>query len=346
MSSFASSLIAWQREHGRHDLPWQGGDAYRIWLSEVMLQQTQVSTVIPYYLRFVAAFPNIGALAKASEEEVLSHWSGLGYYARGRNLHKAARVIVEIHGGEFPKQYEDILNLPGVGRSTAAAISAQAFGERRAILDGNVKRLLARYCGIYGQTSARRVEEALWRQADALLPCDEIAVYTQALMDMGAMLCARSRPKCASCPVQSGCAAFNTGCVDRLPEPRLRKRAAERRMTFLLMVRDREILLEKREPSGIWGGLWSLPQLDEGELAEYTREWEISEQAALPSFTHVFTHFRLHIDPVLIQLEKKPLHRTEHAWMDVDEALQAAIPTPVRKLLSSLPSPSRALQHL
>ncbi len=336
MSIFASSLIAWQREHGRHDLPWQGADVYCVWLSEIMLQQTQVATVIPYYLRFVAVFPTVFALASASEEEVLSHWSGLGYYARGRNLHKAAKMIVDVHGGEFPKDHEAILELPGIGRSTAAAISAQAFHEKRAILDGNVKRVLARYCGIGGQTSIKRIEEELWRQAEALLPDEGVAAYTQALMDMGAMLCTRSRPGCASCPVQSGCVAFNTGCVDRLPEPGLRKRAAERRAIFLMMMKGREILLEKRESSGIWGGLWCFPQLDEGELAEYSREWQISEKTALPSLTHVFTHFRLHIDPLLVKFANKPSHQIEHAWMEVEEALQAAIPTPVRKLLSRL----------
>ncbi len=302
-----------------------------MWLSEIMLQQTQVATVIPYYLRFVDAFPNVGALARASEEEVLSCWSGLGYYARGRNLHRAARMIMESHGGEFPKQYEDILNLPGIGRSTAAAISAQAFGEKRAILDGNVKRLLARYCGIKGH--GKQVEDGLWKIAESLLPDEEVAVYTQALMDMGAMLCRRSKPMCCSCPVKNGCVAFNAGCVHELPTPKPKKKVPERYATFLLALNGAEIMLEKRDPSGIWGGLWSLPQIEDGISLH---DWKIVERIEMPKLVHTFTHFRLRISPLLLKLEEKPEHQRKHSWMRVDEALQAAIPTPVRNLLLSL----------
>ncbi len=317
--------------HGRNDLPWQGKDPYRVWLSEIMLQQTQVATVIPYYLRFAEAFPNVNALAKASEEEVLAYWSGLGYYARGRNLYRAARMILESHGGEFPKQYEDILNLPGVGRSTAAAISAQAFQERRAILDGNVKRLLARYCGIQGHGKA--VENMLWEIAESLLPDSDVAVYTQALMDMGAMLCRRSRPMCTSCPVKTACVAFNTGRVHELPTPKPKKKMPERHATFLLALSGAEIMLEKRGPQGIWGGLWSLPQLDDGITLQ---KWKIVERIEMPKLVHTFTHFRLCISPILLRLDEKPEHQREHSWMRLNEALQAAIPTPVRNLLLSL----------
>lgn len=338
MSNFASSLVAWQRQHGRNDLPWQGAEPYRVWLSEIMLQQTQVATVIPYYLRFIASFPTIAALAKAREEEVLAQWSGLGYYARGRNLHRAAKMIMELHDGQFPQNFEQILELPGIGRSTAAAICAQAFHERRAILDGNVKRVLARYCGISGQTSKRVVEEELWRQAELLLPDNDVAVYTQALMDMGAMLCTRSRPKCDSCPVQGDCIAFNTSRVHELPTAKLRKLVPERRATFLLAMQNGEVLLEKRSSTGIWGGLWCLPQTDDDGLTEYLqcRGWKIDEQIALPLFTHTFTHFKLYITPLLLNLAHKPPHQVEHVWLNVNEALQAAIPTPVRQLLSRL----------
>ena len=356
MPTFSSSLISWQCEHGRNDLPWQGADPYRVWLSEVMLQQTQVATVIPYYLRFVASFPDVVTLANASEDEVLAHWSGLGYYARGRNLHRAARMIVDIHGGQFPQQYEQILALPGIGRSTAAAISAQAFHERRAILDGNVKRVLARYCGISGQTSKRAVEEELWQQAELLLPDLDIATYTQALMDMGAMLCTRSRPKCAVCPVQGDCIAMQTGRVNVLPTPKQKKLVPERSATFLLAMSDGKILLEKRKSSGIWGGLWCLPQFDEEDDVQnwcalhgiesdklIRHHSEIGEPAdsiaqceALVPFAHVFTHFKLHITPLLLYLAHKPPHQTEHVWLELDQALQAAIPTPVRLLLSRL----------
>ncbi len=341
MESFSGRLVAWQRTHGRHGLPWQGQGPYQVWLSEVMLQQTQVATVIPYYQRFVASFPNIATLAAASEDEVLVHWSGLGYYARGRNLHKAAKIIVEKFGGEFPRNLEDIVELPGVGRSTAAAICALAYHERRAILDGNVKRVLARYCGIAGWAGEKKVEEELWRWAEALLPQQDVATYTQALMDMGAAVCTRSNPKCVVCPVQEDCIALQSERVGELPAPRPRKAVPQRQAVFLLLMHGNDILLEKRPSSGIWGGLWCPPQFDDEAAA---RDWfvrsgmEASEGKKLESFTHTFTHFRLHITPMKIQLAHKPL-RVEQAgrmWLDVKEALGAAIPTPVRKVLRQL----------
>jgi A/G-specific adenine glycosylase len=344
MHSFASRLIAWQRQHGRHDLPWQSADAYQVWLSEIMLQQTQVTTVIPYYLRFVASFPGIASLAAASEEQVLAHWSGLGYYARGRNLHKAAQIIVEKHHGEFPRQFEDILELPGIGRSTAAAICALAYHERRAILDGNVKRVLARYCGISGSPGEKAVEAKLWRQAEALLPQRDIAAYIQAQMDLGATLCTRGKPKCFDCPVRSDCVALQSGRVSELPTPRPRKAVPERHATFLLLMHGNDILLEKRPGSGIWGGLWCPPQLDDGQgiVADYVQHssMKVSERIELPGFTHAFTHFKLHITPVLLRMARKPqrMQQPGSVWLDVEEALQAAIPTPVRKVLIKLNS--------
>ena len=338
---FSSRLIAWQRAHGRHDLPWQSADAYLVWLSEIMLQQTQVATVIPYYQRFVASFPNIAALAAATEEQVLAHWSGLGYYARGRNLHKAAQIIVEKHHGEFPREFEQIIELPGIGRSTAAAICALAYHERRAILDGNVKRVLARYCGIEGWAGNKKVEERLWQQAEALLPPYDVAIYTQSLMDMGATVCTRSRPKCALCPVQADCVALQTERTAELPTPRPRKAVPERHATFLLLMHGNDILLEKRPGSGIWGGLWCPPQFDDEEAA---KEWfvrngmEASEGERLQTFTHTFTHFKLHITPLKIQLAHKPLRVAQAGmvWLDVEEALGAAIPTPVRTMLAKV----------
>ncbi|MDH4216004.1 MAG: NUDIX domain-containing protein [Gallionella sp.] len=375
MSNFSSRLIAWQRRHGRHDLPWLGADAYLVWLSEIMLQQTQVATVIPYYLRFIASFPTIAALAEASEEQVLAHWSGLGYYARGRNLHRAAQIIMEKHRGEFPRQYRQILELPGIGRSTAAAICALALHERRAILDGNVKRVLARYCGIEGWAGEKKVEEKLWSQAEALLPppCrgrvgegvevinastpilafplhggrdlsaanSHIATYTQALMDMGATLCTRGKPKCERCPVQSDCVAFQEGRIGELPTPRPRKVVPEKHATFLLLLHGNDILLEKRPGSGIWGGLWCPLQFDDEESA---RNWFVqngmaaSEGERLEAFSHTFSHFRLHIAPLKIRLAHKPLLAAQpgSVWLDVEEALRAAIPAPVRVLLGKL----------
>ena len=339
MPSFAQHLITWQRSHGRHDLPWQGQDAYRVWLSEIMLQQTQVATVIPYYRRFVASFPNIAALAAASEEQVLAHWSGLGYYARGRNLHKAARIIVERFHGEFPHKFEDIVELPGIGRSTAAAVCALAYHERRAILDGNVKRVLARYCGITGWAGENKVEEQLWLQAEVLLPQQDVATYTQALMDMGATVCTRSRPRCVLCPVQDDCIALKTERTAELPSPRSRKAVPERHAVFLLLMHGNDILLEKRPGSGIWGGLWCPPQFDD-EIA--SRDWflrsgmEARGGERLATFTHTFTHFKLHITPLRVELARKPLRVAEpgSVWLDVGEALGAAIPTPVRMMLT------------
>ncbi|HZW26502.1 MAG TPA: A/G-specific adenine glycosylase [Gallionella sp.] len=340
--NFASRLIRWQRKHGRHDLPWQGQDAYRVWLSEIMLQQTQVATVIPYYQRFVASFPTVAALAAATEDEVLAHWSGLGYYARGRNLHKAARIVVEKFNGEFPRKIEDILELPGIGRSTAAAICALAYHERRAILDGNVKRVLARWCGIEGWAGNKKVEEQLWQQAESLLPPRDVATYTQALMDIGATVCTRGKPKCGECPVNADCVASNTNRTAELPTPRPKKAVPERHATFLLLMHDSDILLEKRPGSGIWGGLWCPPQIDDGQgvAEDYLQRngMEVSERIDLPEFSHTFTHFRLHITPVLLRVASKPV-RVQQAgslWIDVEEALRGAIPTPVRKVLENL----------
>jgi A/G-specific adenine glycosylase len=368
MKDFASRLIAWQRAHGRHGLPWQDGDAYRVWLSEIMLQQTQVATVIPYFQRFVVSFPNITLLAAATEEQVLAHWSGLGYYARGRNLHKAAQLIIEKYHGEFPREFAQIVELPGIGRSTAAAVCALAYHQRCAILDGNVKRVLARYCGVEGWAGNKQVEEMLWQQAENLLPDEttshstkpangqvagylpsgergagdsDVATYTQALMDMGATVCTRSKPKCVLCPVQGDCVALQTERTAELPTPRPRKAVPERYATFLLLMHGNDILLEKRPGSGIWGGLWCPPQFDDEDAG---RDWfvrngmEASEGVRLETFTHTFTHFKLHITPLKIQLAHKPRSAAQpgSVWLDVNEALQAAIPTPVRSLLQEL----------
>ncbi|MFM2397705.1 MAG: hypothetical protein RLZZ144_955 [Pseudomonadota bacterium] len=354
MNHFSRLLIDWQMQHGRHDLPWQGGDAYAVWVSEIMLQQTQVVTVIPYFQRFMASFPTVALLAAASEEQVLTHWSGLGYYARGRNLHRAARLIVENYHGEFPQQFDQLLALPGIGRSTAAAICALAFHQRHAILDGNVKRVLARHGAIAGWTGDKKIEAQLWQLAEQLLPADDevksgsaIAIYTQALMDMGATICTRSQPKCDVCPVVTSCLALSTQSVKQLPTPRPRKTIPERSAVLLLLMVSDEILLEKRPPIGIWGGLWSLPQFDDELsarahcatlLAADSANRQSSAIEALPPFVHVFTHFKLHINPWLIQLQRKPKLAAEPGtiWLIVDEALNAAIPKPVRTLLESL----------
>ncbi len=349
MNTFSARLITWQQQHGRHDLPWQGADAYRVWLSEIMLQQTQVSTVIPYYLKFIQSFQDVTKLAAATEEEVLAHWSGLGYYARGRNLHKAAKIIVEKYQGEFPRQFEQIVELPGIGRSTAAAICALAYQQRRAILDGNVKRLLARYGAIDGWAGNKKVAEKLWQFAEALLPqapraTEErrnFATYTQALMDMGATICTRSKPKCEQCPVSADCLALQNQRVNELPTPRPRKAVPEKSTTFLLLLHGDEILLDKRPSSGIWGGLWCPPQVDESkEIDDYLLRngLTINERDELPKLTHLFTHFKLHITPLSLRVTHKPqwVEASNREWMKIADALDSAIPTPVRSLLKQL----------
>jgi A/G-specific adenine glycosylase len=343
MPEFATRLIAWQQAHGRHDLPWQNTrDPYAVWVSEIMLQQTQVAAVIAYYRRFMGSFPDIASLATASEYAVLQHWSGLGYYSRARNLHAAAQQIVEKHGGIFPRNFDDILSLPGIGRSTAAAIAAFCFGQRRAILDGNVKRVLTRSFGIEGWPDQPSVQKQLWELAEHLLPETGIEAYTQGLMDMGATLCTRSKPKCTICPLQEGCIALRENRVGQLPTPKPRKAIPQRQTTMLLLRNGNEILLEKRPPTGIWGGLWSLPEIavDEDAAQAVHRRYGLSAEPlpALPGLVHSFTHFRLHITPQPMRICGH-MPRAEEAgtvWLEIEDAISAAIPTPVRKLLQTL----------
>lgn len=343
MPAFAQRLILWQKHHGRHGLPWQcSRDPYAVWLSEIMLQQTQVATVIPYYQRFLERFPDIASLAAADLDEVLSHWSGLGYYTRARNLHRAAQAMAENHAATFPREFEQILALPGIGRSTASAISAFSFGERRAILDGNVKRVLARYLAVEGHPGERKVEDVLWHHAESLLPETGIEAYTQALMDLGATLCTRSKPACASCPVSADCVACQQGRQAEFPQPRPRKALPEKTIAMLLFMRQGKIFLEKRPPTGIWGGLWSFPESDNAEntlhLGETRFGFDSDSPVAGPAILHVFTHFRLHIQPLLINVrEIRPgVRQQEGTWLTIGDALAAAIPTPVRKLLAGL----------
>ena len=318
MSKFASTLAAWQRRHGRRDLPWQGTrDPYRIWLSEVMLQQTQVGAVIPYYARFLRQYPTVEALAAAQEDDVLRLWSGLGYYARGRNLLLAAREVVR--RGAFPNTLESIGELAGVGRSTAAAIAVFAFGRRAAILDGNVKRVLSRVYSI-------EREADLWPLAERLLPRKELETYTQALMDLGSLVCTRGAPKCEACPVAAQCIARREGRIRELPAPRARKALPTRRATWFVFVHDKAVLLERRPSSGLWGGLWTFPE---------TRVLKSRAGTKLPIIEHGFTHFRLLAQPLVHRLKKR-VESPGRLWLDLADAVHAAVPTPVRKLLLSL----------
>jgi A/G-specific adenine glycosylase len=343
VSTFAGRLIRWQVRHGRHNLPWQRTrDPYRIWLSEVMLQQTQVATAIPYYERFLARFPDLKSLAGADLDDVLVLWSGLGYYSRARNLHAAAQTVAESHDGRFPRTREMLASLPGVGRSTAAAIAVFAFGEREAILDGNVKRVLARHFAVRGYSGDKRVGNRLWMLAEAQLPKKDIERYTQALMDLGASVCTRARPACAICPLRTSCEARSQGKVGAYPRPRPRKPVPLKKTAMLLLLREGEVLLEKRPPVGLWGGLWCLPEISPGaDPGDYCRRRlgaRLASAKRLPLLRHGFTHFTLNITPVVCQVASASPRAAEpgQVWLSLEEAVQAAVPAPVRKLLNSL----------
>ncbi len=346
--SFAARVIAWQRQHGRHDLPWQNTrDAYRIWVSEIMLQQTQVAAVMGYYVRFMQRFPDLASLAQAPEEEVMRHWAGLGYYSRARNLHKAARIAVEQWRGELPRTPEQLVTLPGIGRSTAAAIAVFAHGVRAAILDGNVKRVFARCFGVAGYPGERKVEEALWERALGLLPRTGVEAYTQGLMDLGATLCTRARPNCGACPLQNECVAHRDKRVAELPHRKPKKALPQRACVMLVLLQGRDVLLVKRPSPGIWGGLWCLPQFDtEAQAQHWTHgaglDWRGHHALAL--IEHGFTHYHLTIRPVTLSLAGRNatqrvethLGKTGHMWLTLDDAAGAALPAPVKKLLAHL----------
>jgi A/G-specific adenine glycosylase len=342
MSKFAAALIAWHPLHGRQALPWQGTtDPYRIWLSEIMLQQTQVAAVIPYYERFLKRFPDVSSLAKASQEEVLELWSGLGYYARGRNLHGAAQKIALELEGKFPDTAEKIEQLPGIGRSTAAAIAAFAFGERSAILDGNVKRVLARSFGVEGWPGEPAVETRLWDIAEKLLPKKGIEIYTQALMDMGATVCTKTNPRCAVCPVKPSCVARKKSRVEIIPASRPKKVLPTKRATWLLLLHKGTVLLERRPSSGLWGGLWTFPEVISKNVAAHCRTafgCEVADIKKLKPLDHGFSHFNLKIQPLTCNVRRITPRAEESGrmWIDLEDAKGAAVPTPVRKVLSGL----------
>ncbi len=340
---FARKLTDWHRLHGRHDLPWQRTrDPYRIWVSEIMLQQTQVGAVVGYFQRFLDRFPDLKSLALASEDDVLRLWSGLGYYARARNLHKAARTIVVDHNGRFPRSAEAIAGLPGIGRSTAAAIAAFAFGESAAILDGNVKRVLARRFGVGGFPGVAAVEKKLWEIATCLLPPTDgevrIESYTQALMDLGATVCTRGQPSCGKCPLSAECVARGTGRISEFPAPRPKKATPVREATWLVLRHRKRVLLERRPSSGLWGGLWVFPEYAGKSLEYHCRaqySCELARHHVLPGFSHAFTHFRLEIRPVLCEVEIRgtAAESPGRVWLETGEAIDSAVPVPVRKLL-------------
>lgn len=344
VSSFASRLLAWFDTHGRKDLPWQRDPTpYRVWVSEIMLQQTQVATVVGYFDRFMQRFPDIAALAAAPLDAVLHLWSGLGYYARARNLHKAAELIVARHGGIFPESLEAVEALPGIGHSTAGAILSLSLGQRHAILDGNVKRVLTRHAGIESFPGNRQVELGLWGLADRLTPAKRSAHYTQAIMDLGATLCVRSRPACVLCPVAVDCVANRQGWQARLPSPRPKKSRKQKEAHVVIVVRDDgAVLLERRPPTGIWGGLWGFPQFEAAESADSWIAERLQNHAGhqrWPAYHHAFTHFDLALHPLVVRNAS-----THHAvadteryrWYDPVRPTEVGLAAPVTELIRAL----------
>lgn len=340
---FAEALLAWFDRHGRRDLPWQCDPTpYRVWVSEVMLQQTQVATVVPFFTAFVERFADVRALAAAPLDEVLHRWSGLGYYARARNLHRAAVRLVEEHGGEFPRTPDAVMALPGVGRSTAGAILALARGERHPILDGNVKRVLARYFGVEGFAGEGAVSARLWTLADECTPMARVAAYTQAIMDLGATVCVRRRPLCAACPLAGGCVALATGQQLELPAPRPRAARRLKRTCMLLAVHEGRVLLERRPPTGIWGGLWGLPEFSSSDDARLWCARMLATGArpmdALAPLRHAFTHFVVEIQPLRIDCAGTSGVMEAERWVWYNPAAPAAlgVAAPVTHLIRTL----------
>ena len=352
MDTFAAQLIAWFGEFGRRDLPWQSDrTAYRVWVSEIMLQQTQVATVIPYFNRFIGHFPSVEMLAGAKLDDVLALWAGLGYYARARNLHRAANSVMDVHKGVFPTSIEELMELPGIGRSTSGAISSLAFGKRAPILDGNVKRALSRYHAVKGWPGKSAVQKKLWALADQHTPQDRIADYTQAIMDFGAIVCTRKKPRCQQCPVRKGCKVEDLGLQESIPSPRPR-RERPRRQVCMLLVRDlkRRVLLTKRPAKGVWGGLYSFPELVSDENpCEWCDQYlgaEVASQTTMKTLNHAFTHFDLSIKPLLVRLAtspRLPKDRDQWFWYNPVRKMEVGVASPIAVLLKSLQSAEESL---
>lgn len=338
--AFAAAVVRWQKQHGRHGLPWQGTrDPYRVWLSEVMLQQTQVGTVLPYYARFLERFPTVQALAAAPLDEVLAQWSGLGYYSRARNLHRCAQVVVAEHGGHFPANAAALAALPGIGRSTAAAIAAFCFGERVAILDGNVKRVLSRALGFGGDLAKAAELEALWQQAEALLPAREVDVYTQGLMDLGATLCTLRKPDCTRCPLAVRCVAQASGTPEAWPVKTRKLKRGARENALLLLQRGPEVWLQQRPATGVWAGLWTPPLFESSTAIEETTVRWPGQGAWLPTLQHALTHFDWTLHPLHWRWparSKAAVPLAEGRWFTLPDALALGLPAPVRRLLERL----------
>lgn len=344
-SDFSRAVLDWFAHSGRHHLPWQEQpDPYRVWVSEIMLQQTQVTTVIPYFQRFMEHYPSVHTLAAAALDEVLHLWTGLGYYARARNLHRSAGIVSEQLQGKFPRTVEGLCELPGIGRSTAGAILSLGAGIRAPILDGNVKRVLCRYHAIPGWPDQPAVQKQLWVIAEEATPTQDFAAYTQAMMDLGATVCTRSKPLCGSCPLQKACQALAQNAVDEFPH-RKPSRAIPTRTTQMLMclTGNGQVLLEKRPPSGIWGGLWSFPEFAHYQQIEvFCQQWLGAQRVELeswPMVRHTFSHFHLQITPVRVTSFAKPhsvMEAERWLWYPLDQTIPVGLAAPVRELLRRL----------
>jgi A/G-specific adenine glycosylase len=337
---FQQKILNWFNLHGRKDLPWQQNiSPYRVWLSEVMLQQTQVTTVIPYFNQFIQAFPDIHQLADAPIDSVLHLWSGLGYYARARNLHKTAQIISK-QQGQFPDDLDSLMQLPGIGRSTAGAISSIALNKSQPILDGNVRRVLARFHAISGWTGNTKISNELWQISTRYTPSVHFADYTQAMMDLGATVCVRSQPKCTECPIHSDCLARIENKVAELPTPKPKKTIPVKHSTFLLLHNNEgHILLEKRPPTGIWGGLWSLPEYDSlSDIQAWLLENNMTTQSIqqLDEQRHTFSHYHLDYTPIIVKTENPiniVMEANQTVWYKSDEVNALGLPTPIKRLL-------------
>lgn len=341
----STQLLSWFTRHGRKDLPWQSDPSpYRVWVSEIMLQQTQVATVIPYYQAFIARFPEVRRLAAAPLDDVLHLWSGLGYYARARNLHRAAGLVCSEHHGEVPRDFAALEALPGIGRSTAAAILALSAGQRHPILDGNVKRVLSRIHRVEGWYGDGAVAKQLWELAERHTPKTRVAAYTQAIMDLGATLCTRSKPDCARCPLQALCAAYRDDCVAAYPTPKPRRTLPVRESRVLLLCNAAgEVLLQRRPPVGIWGGLWSFPEVPADQDAQ---QWcrtqlrcRVQRIDEWPVLRHTFSHFHLDMRPLVAQLktlETAVLEDPDRVWYNSAQPDRIGLAAPVTRLLAQL----------
>ncbi|WP_170669053.1 A/G-specific adenine glycosylase [Alteromonas pelagimontana] len=341
IDNFASRVLAWFDQHGRKHLPWQQNiTPYGVWVSEIMLQQTQVSTVIPYFQKFMQSFPNVGALAAASQDEVLHHWTGLGYYARARNLHKAAKVVVAELGGEFPVEIENVMALPGIGRSTAGAVLSLACGQSHPILDGNVKRVLARYYAVEGWPGQKTVENTLWQFAAEHTPDERCHRYTQAMMDLGAMICTRGKPDCDHCPLQQGCLAYAQGRQSEFPGKKPKKTLPVRTTTMLALFYQRQVMLTQRPATGLWGGLYGFAEttntVEQAADSLNIQDYHLQE---LTPFRHTFSHFHLDITPVLLMVEA-PMRRTvaesQQRWFSLDDPIEVGLAAPTKKIINEI----------